>query len=250
MKILLLPGLLSLLNVALVAGMLVVGPQIPTHQLIYDTQVDGYLDIFLLDVNRQLAHNLTDNRGDDRHPEWSPDGSQIVFESWRLGIRAVYMMDVYKGVVKRLSADAGASEYDPRWTADGDAVVFRSFRRSPGGETTVTIYQVEPDGSNLQRLDALPAIFQQVPDRLISQRFVDGKWGVFVTEGEETRRLVSHNILYRETPQWSPDNELIAFLLQDEVRDPEIYVMAADGSDIRQITADGARKSNLHWRPS
>ena len=48
MKILLLPGLLSLLNVALVAGMLVVGPQIPTHQLIYDTQVDGYLDGFVL----------------------------------------------------------------------------------------------------------------------------------------------------------------------------------------------------------
>lgn len=250
MKILLLPGLLSLLNVALVAGMLVAGQEIPTHQLIYDKQVDGYLDIFLLDVNRRLALNLTDNRGDDRHPEWSPDGSKIVFESWRSGIRAVYVMDVYHGTVKRLSADAGASEYDPRWTADGDAVIFRSFRRSPGGETIVTFFQVEPDGTNLQRLDTLPAIFQQIPDRVISQRFVDGEWGVFVTEGQETWQLVRHNILYRETPQWSPDDELIAFLLQEEVRDPEIYIMAADGTDIRQVTADGARKSNLHWRPS
>lgn len=41
------------------------------------------------------------------------------------------------------------------------------------------------------------------------------------------------------TPAWSPDGRMLAFT-SDRTGHNEIYVMKADGSDIRQVTHDGS----------
>ncbi|HLV34981.1 MAG TPA: hypothetical protein VKY59_07715, partial [Spirillospora sp.] len=86
-------------------------------------------------------------------------------------------------------------------------------------------------------------------DRFISQRFVDGEWGLYLTEGDSTRWLRDSRVVFRENPQWSPDDSLIAFLSQGRSGESEVYIMDADGSNLRQITMDGLPKSNLSWRP-
>ena len=40
------------------------------------------------------VQRLTDNPADDMRPDWSPDGSQIVFQSDRDGNLEIYVMNV------------------------------------------------------------------------------------------------------------------------------------------------------------
>jgi Tol biopolymer transport system component len=59
-------------------------------------------------------------------------------------------------------------------------------------------------------------------------------------------------------PTWSPDAEWIAFAsnrtgFKDEtggMSDGEIFVMRADGSDVRQLTENASEDGTPAWRPA
>ncbi|MBZ0301829.1 MAG: hypothetical protein K8J31_18925 [Anaerolineae bacterium] len=247
------PVVVVLLNLGLfvgIAGAVSLGAQVPTRQMVYDISLGGNREIVLLDVDHLVAYNLTQNEGEDIRPTWSPDGRKIAFESWRDGVRGVYVMDADGRHLRRLSVDSGASEYAPQWIEGGRAIIFRSYRRVAGGETTVTLYRVNPDGSHLQQIESDERYRVSHTDRFLSQRFVDGEWGIYVTEGDQTRQLRDGRVMFRENPQWSADDRLIAFLSQGTVSESEVYLMSADGASVWQITHDGKPKSNLSWRPS
>jgi Tol biopolymer transport system component len=240
-------AVLVLLNAGLVVGAVGVGAQTAAHQLAYVARVNRNQEIFLLDVHSRLTYNLTQNPGDDTRPVWSPDGSKIAFESWRGGVRAVFVMDADGRQVRRLSADGGASEYAPEWLPDSQSLIFRSIYRPFGGsQPSVLTYRVNADGSHLQRVDE---ILRPPSDRTISQRWVNGSWGIYVTEGDVTRKLADIERVVPETPRWSLDGSLIAYLAEDESGRTEIYVMNTDGSNLRQMTYDRAAKTGLSWRP-
>ena len=224
---------------------LVTGLILPGRQMVYDTRVNGNAEIFLLDVTHRLKFNLTHHEGEDSRPVWSPDGRYIAFESWRDGIRAIYVMEADGGNMHRLTTHTNASEYAPEWTADGEAILFRYYKHPESA-----IYRARPDGSNLQKVDAASGFQQQlVRNREFSNQFVDGAWGIYVTEGDSLRQLTDRNLVFREPPQWSDDDHLIAFLSQSETESPEIYMMDHEGNSLRQLTMDGTFKSNLRWRP-
>lgn len=237
--------ILATVNLVIVGLALLVGARSPAQQVVYDAQVDGDSDIFILDVPHRLIFNLTQNAGDDSRPVWSPDGRYIAFESWRDGTRSVYVMESSGRNLRRLTDHSDASEYAPQWTADGDAILFRYYKR-PDAAT----FRARPDGSDLQRVN-LGSVVQpeSADDRTVSVQFVDGAWGVYVTEADVTRQLMNGDILYRETPQWSSDDHWIAFLAQGAVDETEVYVMDGSGNGLRQLTMDGAPKRNLSWRP-
>ena len=50
-------------------------------------------------------------------------------------------------------------------------------------------------------------------------------------------------------PSWSPDGTQIAFARYEGCCNPEIYVMNADGSDERRLTALDGFDTNPAWSP-
>jgi Tol biopolymer transport system component len=50
-------------------------------------------------------------------------------------------------------------------------------------------------------------------------------------------------------PAWSPDGTRIAFMSTRERNDPEIYVMDADGSDVKRLTEEGGTDRQPAWSP-
>lgn len=59
----------------------------------------------------------------------------------------------------------------------------------------------------------------------------------------EVRRLASGI-----DPAWSPDGSTIAFL-SNQSGTPQIWTVRADGTDLRQITADAQSKNRIVWMP-
>ena len=86
---------------------------------------------------------LTISANHDIHPDWSPDGSKLVFTRESAPLNAsVYVLDLFSRLQTRLTAEGGYSGY-PCWSTDGTKIIFSSNRNGSLG-----IWMMDADGSN------------------------------------------------------------------------------------------------------
>jgi len=100
----------------------------------------------------------SDHGGYNGSPQWSPDGTALVFT--RLGCRnAIFTVNANDTDLRELALLDG--EWDgsvlPRWSPDGSSIVFAAKTYPPGfpdvpDAPTVDVYTVRPDGTGTQAL--------------------------------------------------------------------------------------------------
>ena len=74
----------------------------------------------------------------DYDPSWSPDGKEIVYNSWRDEGVLIFTIDKKRNV-KQLSA-AGDYDFNPRWSPDGLKIVFTNSREGESGIAMMDSY--------------------------------------------------------------------------------------------------------------
>jgi Tol biopolymer transport system component len=145
-------------------------------------------------------------------PSWSPDQSKLVYVDFDSAHRGLRILDLKTQHVTQVTT--GPDTF-PAWSPAGDQIAFTSNR-----EGDYEIYTVHPNGKGLTRLTHSP--------------------------GNDAH------------PAWSPDGEWIVFAsnrtgFKDEtggMSDGEIFVMRADGSDLRQLTENTFEDGTPAWRPA
>jgi dipeptidyl aminopeptidase/acylaminoacyl peptidase len=85
------------------------------------------------------AHQLTDLRGENLSPRWSPDGREIAFVSNRVDHSFIAIYDFGHDNVRYFSPSADR-DISPRWSADGKHV---AFIRLPGLQEKVPLIPVQ-----------------------------------------------------------------------------------------------------------
>jgi len=192
-------------------------------------------------------------------PVWSPDGTQIAFES-QPSPRADDMTDIFvvdvDGSDLRNVTNHTATDSGPTWSSDGSRIAFTSDRDGQSGD----IYAIGTDDSDLRRLTTLgghsPA---WSPDdsriAFLSQRDGNSELYVMNVDGSGQTNLSQHDEqdfvlpVGHFAPIWSPDGALIAFL-SDRDTATEIYAVKPDGSAVRRLTTKSTADESLHsWSP-
>lgn len=165
--------------------------------------------------------NAINPRGISEFPRWSPDGSQIAFQSNRDGNFEIYVVKADGSELARLT-DNYYSDQFPSWSADGNRIAFSST--ATGATHSVpglsAIFLIDKDGKNRKRITNMGA-------------------------GND-RPTPHYHDMY---PTWSPNGEKIAFLSDRSEGWREIYMMNPDGTELTQITFHESHHWNLLWTP-
>ena len=107
---------------------------------------EGHWQIVLMDSAGRHQRILTHDAADSQVPNWSPDGSRIVFWSNKRGNNDLYVMDLLTMKVVQLT-DSKADDIAAAWSPDGSEIGFLSDR---GG--TYDVYVMNSDGGLIRRV--------------------------------------------------------------------------------------------------
>lgn len=125
-----------------------VSAQVPgTEKIVFVSNRDGNSEIYIMNPNGSGQTNLTQHRGNDYSPVWSPTGKQILFASDRAGkISDLYVMDADGDGVRRVFVKKMERRH-PTWSPDGEQIAYYRVDR---GE--VAIYTASIEGGAEKRI--------------------------------------------------------------------------------------------------
>jgi len=195
-------------------------PESGTAKIVFASNRDGTAQLYSMNTDGSGVLRLTDDAANDESPRWSPNGSQIVFQSDRdnvfSGMADIYLMNADGSGQVRLTSD-GSDDSAPAWSPDGTKIVFQSARNG----VNYQIYVMNADGSGQVNISNSAANDTQpcwsldgTKIAFASDRDHSGYSSVYVmyTNGANQTRLTFAAAPYSDNqPSWSPNSSKIAF---------------------------------------
>ena len=157
---------------------------------------------------------IAEDDANNGFPSWSPDGKRIVYKRGR----QLVILSLADGKATPLTGESHWYNF-PQWSPKGDTIMFTSDR-----DGDFELYTIRPDGTGLRRLTNVPG------NDAHSIWSPDGEWVVF---SSARMGFKDERALYEGVPQ--PYGE--------------IFVMRADGSDVRQLTDNKWEDASPGWMP-
>lgn len=120
-------------------------------KLVYCAQRDGEYDIYEIAAEGGAEKRLTDARGLDDGPEYSPDGRLIYFNSERTGLMRIWGMNADGTEQRMISQGPPSADWFAHFSPDGKWIAYLSYDRSVQGHPPnkdVVIRLAEASGAN------------------------------------------------------------------------------------------------------
>jgi Tol biopolymer transport system component len=198
--------------------------------------------------------------GDQTNPDWSPDGSQLVFVVASGSTEVLWVVDA-DGSGARLLADCQEECLwvdDPDWSPDGESVLFSRVSEGADGAVIATLERIDvatgavrvlvqaaaehfyagqrwsPDGNSvvLEVVSLAGATIDSDVDD-VSLAIID------VASPTPAGRELIGSGRFPETAAWAPDGSEIVFAALEQEGSSsgtDLYAIRPDGSGLRRIT--------------
>ena len=220
---------------------------------------------------RQLTHP---NHGEqDGFPDWSPDGSKILFAHIDVnGTSDVWVMNADGTGQTQLTSCTGVCNGAQwgRWSPDGSKIVYSVADnpiRPDGNASAEALWIMNADGSHPVQFTHPPlptSIADNSPawspdgkqiifarNHQVGQSFDDQALFVINLDGTGLKQLTPWGHLEAGNAQWSPDGTRILFQSFGSFPDgtfPQLYTIFADGTHLLQVTTN-EKNYEPAWSP-
>jgi TolB protein len=222
-------------------------------------------------IGHHEAHQLTADSSYDYQPDWSPDGRQVAYVSYRDRAMQLRLLDLSTGESRALTSDS-AVHVEPRWSPDGGRLAFVST--SYQGRWHIHVASLRDDGQlgalhrvTEDRDSGLPRYYYAVHDQYLSPTwspdggeliFVSnrgriwgsgGLWRMLARAGAEPRELRYEETTWKARPDWSRDGKRVVYSSYLGRQSHQLWLMAEHGGDPLQLTYGEGDATAPRWSP-
>ncbi len=195
----------------------------------------GKYDVFVVNLDGTHLVNISDNPAGDFNPKWSPDSTQLSFETDRNGKVEIMLVNADGTQLKPFATDGGFSRYAD-WSPDGKWIAFTSDM-----DGYADIYRRRVTGTQTERVTTEPS-FDWLP-----RWSPDGETILFLSDrggmkdiylanilGGQVRRLTYSQEEELEPVSWSPDGSEVLYWVKDANKNGEIKTVSSIPPDISE----------------
>jgi Tol biopolymer transport system component len=213
-------------------------------RILFSTDRDGNMEIYVMNADGSDPVNLTRHPARDHGAVFSPDGRRIVFHSDRDGNQELYLMNADGSQPTRLTQHPGVDAW-ANWSPDGRTIAFQrdgDIHLLDLETWAITRLMSDPE------LDDMPT-FSPDGERITFMSMRDGYSAIYVMARDGSGQTnitpkpgdVPAEQWTNMFPRWAADGRIYFFGLRPETGpQPDIFVMAADGSGVTRLTTDPA----------
>jgi len=218
-------------------------------------QAQGSTDIWVLDLSTGASNRFTFDPGPDGNPLWSPDGSQIVWQSRRDNTWNIYRKASNgSGTDELLFKGANfASMNLTDWSRDGRYIVFQATTNGDGKQTKSDVYAL-PMGAGNSAADrqAIPLIQTQAVE-LGAYLSPDDRWIAYLSDESGKQELYVQGFSLgvksgapSASGKWMVSKNGSAGMARWKNDGKELVYLGTDGGVMSvDVTADSAFHSTL-----
>ena len=210
------------------------------RSIAYTSYRRGGANIFISNIFQGTLDEVTkgDKVGENWLPAWSPDGTRVAFSSTRDGNPEIYVANRDGSNVRRVT-NHPSIDITPTWSPTGTQIAFTSDRTG-----TPQIYIVGADGLNLSKQSSdgycdrptwSPAPYNEIA---YSSRSGPGFDIRVLDLATNTSKALTSGEGTNESPAYSPNGRHLVFTSTRSGK-VQVFTMARDGRDVRQITRTG-----------
>lgn len=204
-------------------------------------------ELWVMDADGHGARPLTSDGSIVQSPSWSPEGSLVLFTSYRAGAPQLWVLSPEQRRPFLVSGRPGlntAGVYSP----DGQSVAATLSK-----DGNAEIYRMDARGGSLQRLtdsrgiDTSPVWSPTGREiAFTSDRSGQPQVHVMDADGGNVRRL-TYDVSYTDSPAWSPKGDRIAFVTRTGAGF-DVWICRPDGSGAMPVVTGGSNE-NPRWSP-
>jgi TolB protein len=212
------------------------------------TDLHGKKEIYIMDLDGNNKARLTNNRVIDLSPAWSPDGTKIVYCSFKQRAPKIFMMNI-KTFSDRLIAGYEGINIGAAFSPVGGGIAFTSSK-----DYYPNLYIISESGTGIKRLTSGPDIdvspsFSPDGSMIAFNSDRGGSPQIYImTVATGAARRITFAGGYNTSPDWSPRGDKIAYVGMTGGMF-HIYTVNRDGTGTTRLTSGSYDNEDPSWSP-
>ncbi len=222
-------------------------PGVASTEIAFVVQQGQAKELWVMDADGWNAHPITSDGSIVQSPNWAPDGSLILFTSYRSGRPEIWVVSPTQKKPYLVSGRPGLNT-SAAYSPDGRDIVCTLSK-----DGNAEIYRLDARGGSPQRLtdsrgiDTSPC-WSPTGREIAFTTDRTGTPQVYVMDasGGNLRRL-TYDVDYTDSPAWSPKGDRIAFVSRSG-NGFDLWVCPPSGNGAMRVVSGGSNE-NPHWSP-